>query len=156
MDGNGWALFGAALAVIGGGIGSAIGITIASKVAAGVLAEDPEKFGKLLVLIVLPGTQGIYGFATAILVGFFFGFLNPGAHTALTFSKGMAVFQATIPVALVGFGSAIYQGITSAAGISLVAKKPEQAGKAFILPALVETYAVFALVATILLLNALR
>lgn len=156
MNGNAWALIGAALAAIGGGVGSAVGITYASKIGTGVLSEDPEKFGRLLVLIVLPGTQGIYGFATAILVGAFFGFLTPGAQTNLAVGKGFAIFLATLPIAVVGFVSAIYQGLTSAAAISFVAKKPEEAGKAFVLPALVETYAVLALVATILLLNALR
>ena len=156
MDGNAWALFGAALAVIGGGIGSAVGITLASKVATGVLAEDPEKFGRLLVLTVLPGTQGIYGFATAILVGAFFGFLTPGEATQLPTAQGLAIFFATLPVAIVGLFSGIYQGITAAGGVSLVAKRPEEAGKAFVLPALVETYSVFALVSTILILNAIR
>lgn len=156
MDGNAWALMGAALAVIGGGIGSSIGITYAARTASGVLSEDPDKFGRLLVLAVLPGTQGIYGFATAILVGAFFGFLTPGANTNLPVAKGMAVFMATLPISATTLISGVYQGLTSASGVLLVAKKPEEAGKAFVLPALVETYAVFALVATILLLNTLR
>lgn len=156
MTGSTWALLGASLAVIGGGIGSAIGITYASRVASGVLSEDPEKFGRLLVLVVLPGTQGIYGFATAILVGAFFGFLTPGAQITISVAQGVNIFLATLPITVVGLGSGIYQGLTAAAGVTLVAKKPEEAGKAFVLPALVETYAVFALVVTILLLNALR
>lgn len=156
MTGNAWALLGAGLAAIGGGVGSAIGITIAAKLASGVLSEDPEKFGRLLVLVVLPGTQGIYGFATAILVGAFFGFLTPGAVVNLSAAKGFSIFLAAMPVAVVGLISAIYQGLTAASGVTFVAKKPEEAGKAFVLPALVETYAVLALVATILLLNALR
>ncbi len=156
MTGDNWALLGAALAVFLSGTGSAWGITIAAKVAAGILAEDPDKFGRLLVLIVLPGTQGIYGFATATLIGAFFGFLTPGAHVDLPVTKGIAIFFAAMPVAFVGLISAVYQGITSAAAASFIAKKPSELGKALILPALVETYAVLAFVATILLLNGLR
>jgi V/A-type H+-transporting ATPase subunit K len=49
--------------------------------------------------------------------------------------------------------SAKYQGETSASAINLVAKKEEQFGRAIILPALVETYAVFGLLVSILMLN---
>ncbi len=155
MVGTIWAITGAALAIIGGGIGSSIGITYAARTASGVLSEDPEKFGRLLVLAVLPGTQGIYGFITAILVGVFFGLLG-GTAPDISAAKGIAIFVATLPVAVTTLVSGIYQGLTAASGVLLVAKKPEEAGKAFVLPALVETYAIFALVATILFLSALR
>jgi len=62
QNGVGWAVFGAMLSVMFGCIGSAIGIRIACSQAAGVLSEKPELFGKLLVLMALPGTQGFYGF----------------------------------------------------------------------------------------------
>jgi V/A-type H+/Na+-transporting ATPase subunit K len=74
MTGLEWAYFGAAAAAIGGGIGSAIGITSISNTATGIVAEDSEKFGKVLPLAAMPGTQGIYGFITALLVFIFFGF----------------------------------------------------------------------------------
>ena len=61
------AYVGAALCAILAGIGSALGVMMAGKAAAGVASEKPELFGKLLVLQALPGTQGIYGFLTAIL-----------------------------------------------------------------------------------------
>ena len=56
-----FALTGAALAALLAGIGSAIGVGIAGEAAAGVITEDPNKFSKVLVLQLLPGTQGIYG-----------------------------------------------------------------------------------------------
>jgi len=46
--------------------------------------------------------------------------------------------------------SAIKQGEASAAGISLLARRPEAAGRAILFPAFVETYAVVSLLATIL------
>ena len=59
-------ILGAAVAAALAGAGSAVGTGIAGQAAAGVVSEDPEKFGSLLVLQALPGTQGIYG-----LVGLF-------------------------------------------------------------------------------------
>ena len=50
------ALFGAALATILAGIGSAKGVGMACEVGMGVLSEDPSKFGKMLfILSMLPG-----------------------------------------------------------------------------------------------------
>ena len=60
------ALLGAVLAALFAGIGSAIGVGIAGEAAAGVVTEDPSKFAKVLIMQLLPGTQGIYG----LLVGF--------------------------------------------------------------------------------------
>ena len=61
-----FALLGAALAVGLAGAGSARGVGVAGEAAAGVVAEDPGKFGKVMVLQLLPGTQGIYG----LIIGF--------------------------------------------------------------------------------------
>ena len=55
------ALIGAALATALAGAGSAWGVGIAGQAAAGVVAEDPDQFAKVLILQLLPGTQGIYG-----------------------------------------------------------------------------------------------
>ena len=61
------AMAGIALCVILCGIGSSIGLFKTGSAAAGVLGEDPKKFGKVLVLVLLPATQGIYGFIVAII-----------------------------------------------------------------------------------------
>lgn len=153
LTGYHWALLGAALAAILAGIGSAIGITISAKLSAGVLAEEPEKFGGLLVLTALPGTQGIYGFITAIMVVVLFGLLQ---KTGVPLIVGTRIFIATLPVTINCTVSAIYQGIVSAAGVKAVAKRGDTAGKAIVLPALVETYAVLSLIATIFLLLAVQ
>ena len=62
------AISGAAIAALFAGMGSAKGTSIAGQAAAGVVTEDPSKFGQLLVLQLLPGTQGLYGFIIALLV----------------------------------------------------------------------------------------
>ena len=60
------ALLGAVIAALAAGIGSSIGVGMTGEAAAGVVTEDPSKFSKVLVLQLLPGTQGIYG----LLIGF--------------------------------------------------------------------------------------
>ena len=73
MENNGGFILGAlgvALAVGMSGIGSAKGVGIAGEAAAGLLSEQPEKFGKALILQLLPGTQGLYGFVIGLLVFF--------------------------------------------------------------------------------------
>ncbi|MDH4139397.1 MAG: V-type ATP synthase subunit K [Coriobacteriia bacterium] len=150
MTGVEWAFFGAALAAIGGGIGSAIGITSISNAATGIISEDSEKFGKLLPLAAMPGTQGIYGFITALLVFIFFGFF--GGVPELTATEGLRVFFSCLPVAFLCMVSGIYQGATAVGASGMVAKRDEDAGKSLIFPALVETYAVLSLIVTVLML----
>ncbi|MCP4399576.1 MAG: V-type ATP synthase subunit K [bacterium] len=149
------AILGAALAVGLAGTGSALGIGIAGQAAAGVVAEDPEKFGKVLLLQALPGTQGIYGFLAGFLVMSKIGMLA-GNVIAIDVSAGLQIFAACLPIALAGLSSGIYQGKVSAAGIFLTAKRPEESGKGLILSAMVETYAVLGLLATFLLLNGIQ
>lgn len=154
MQGVHWAVLGAAAAAVGGGSGSAVGITYAAEVAGGVLAEDPDKFAGMLALCALPGTQGIYGFITAILVMVFFDLLS-GKGADLAAVNGLYVFFACLPVAFSCAVSAVYQGKTSAAAAGMVARRGET-GKALIFPALVETYAVLSLITTILFLVSIR
>lgn len=144
-----YALLGAAVAVFLAGAGSAIGVGIAGQAASGVVSEDPSKFAKVLIMQLLPGTQGIYG----LLVGFItlskIGLLG-GGMLDLTPQQGLLVLAACLPIGIVGLISGKYQGMTSTAAIGIVAKKPEQFGKAMLFPAMVETYAILALLISIL------
>ncbi|HSK48514.1 MAG TPA: permease [Coriobacteriia bacterium] len=152
ISGTAWALFGGGTAAILGGIGSAIGITAASNVVSGVLSEDDTKFGQLLPIAAMPGTQGIYGFIAAVLVVVFFDVL--GGNVGLDGMAGFQIVLACQPVAWLCLFSAIYQGRTgaSAAGIVAAGKK----APALVFPALVETYAILALIVTILMLLGLQ
>ena len=146
-----FAIFGGAVAVALGGIGSAVGVGIAGEMAAGVIAEDPEKFGKTLLSQALPGTQGIYGFLAGFWVMLKVNLL--GNVIAISSATGWQIFMACLPVAIAALVSGIFQGKVSAAGIAMVARKPDEAGKGLILSAMVETYAVLGLLTTILLIN---
>ena len=142
-------ILGAALAALLSGIGSSIGVGIAGRAAAGVVTEDPEKFSKVLILQLLPGTQGIYGLLIAFIALSNIGVLG-GSVRQLTMGEGLSFLMACLPMAFVGLMSAVMQGKTSVASIGIVAKKPEEFGKAMILPAMVETYAILALLVSIL------
>ena len=154
IDGNSLAILGAAIAALAG-IGSAMGVGIAGQAASGVVAEDPKKFGKTIILQALPGTQGIYGLLVAVLAMQKSGLLGAGG-AAITVWQGLGICFACLPIAISGFYSAIWQGKSSAASILMIAKRPEQIGKAVILPAMCETYAVFGLLISILLLNGIK
>jgi V/A-type H+-transporting ATPase subunit K len=147
--GHGFCYAGAGLAFGLACSGSAWGIAIAARQAAGVLREKPELFGRMLVMIALPGTQGFYGFIAAILMMTQTGLFG-GGPLKVSLGTGLALFFVGIGDGLAQFISAIHQGNASAAGISLLARRPEAAGKAILFPAFVETYAVVALLATIL------
>ena len=142
------ALVGAVLAAAMAGIGSAIGVGVAGKAAAGVTSEDPDKFSKCLVLQLLPGTQGIYGLLVAFLV--FVKIDLFGDMARLSVSGGLGIFAACLPMAIVGLVSALYQSKVACSGIALVAKRSEESGKAIILTVMVETYAVLALLVSLL------
>jgi V/A-type H+-transporting ATPase subunit K len=151
VPGLAWALLGAASAAIGGGTGSAIGIATISNTATGIITEDGEKFGKLLPLTAMPGTQGVYGLITGFLVFILFGFFE--GDVQLTGVQGFGVFLACLPVAVLCFTTAIFQGATAVGAAGMVARRDEDAGKALIFPALVETYAVFSLVISVIMLT---
>ncbi|AIY82825.1 V-type sodium ATPase subunit K [Clostridium baratii str. Sullivan] len=149
IQNNGGFIFGAlgiALAVGLSGIGSAKGVGLVGESAAGLMTEQPEKFGKALVLELLPGTQGLYGFVIGFLV------LNQlSAQTTL--AQGLYLLFACLPIAIAGLWSGIAQGKAAAAGIQILAKKPEQTTKGIIFAAMVETYALLGFVISFLLVN---
>lgn len=153
--GTGLALLGAALAVGLSGTGSSIGVGMAGQAAAGVVSEEPDKFMKCLILQLLPATQGIYGFIVGFLalikLNAFNGFvMDSGAFISV--SGGLGIMFACLPMAIGGLFSAIHQGKVAVAGIALVAKRPEESTKGVLMTAMVETYALLALLISILAL----
>lgn len=148
------AFLGSAVAAGLAGCGSAMGVGIAGMAAGGVITEDPDKFGKTLLLQALPGTQGIYGLLIGFLIWTKIGVF--GTIAPVTIEQGLMLFLAGLPIGLVGLISGIYQGKASASSCGIIAKRPEEFGKAMIYPAMVETYAVLALLASFLMLNGIK
>ncbi|MGX8728043.1 MAG: V-type ATP synthase subunit K [Lachnospiraceae bacterium] len=143
-----FALIGAVLSTALAGIGSAWGVGVAGQAAAGVVSEDPDQFAKVLILQLLPGTQGIYGLLVTFITLSNIGIL--GGTPITDTNTGLMYLFACLPIAIVGLVSAFHQGKTSVASIGIVAKKPDQFGKAMLFPAMVETYAILALLISIL------
>jgi len=147
-----FAVFGAALAALLPGIGSSIGIAISSRAASGVLSEAPERYGQLFIMVVLPGTQGFYGFLAAFLTMLNLNFFG-GQIPHVTVAQGLQILGSCLPVALAGCISAVYQGKACATGALLTAKRPELAFKAGVVYAvMIEIYAILGLLATIFML----
>ena len=139
-----YALLGAAVAVFLSGAGSALGVGIAGQAASGVVSEDPSKFAKVLILQLLPGTQGLYGLIIGFVTLSKIGLLGGGA-AEISVTTGLLILAACLPIGIVGLISGRSQGKTAAASIGIIAKKPDQFGKAMLFPAMVETYAILAL-----------
>ena len=116
------ALLGAGLAAALCAIGSAKGTGMTGEAGAGLLCEDPAKFGKVLILQVIPGTQGLQ------------------------------YFVACLPMALGGMISAFAQGRVACASINLLAKKPDHWSKGMVLCVTVEFYAILSLLASMLMI----
>lgn len=153
-------IMGLALTALLCGVGSGLGLRATGKASAGVLAEDPSKFSKVIVLSLLPATQGIYGFVIAILgAGYLPTAANLGditASAAQITAQGWGVFWACVPMMLGGAVSAYLQGKTAASTIIAVGKKGEIASKSLIFPAMIEFYALLGLVVSILMFQNLN
>ena len=150
FNGSSVAILGASLAVLLACIGSAKGVGIAGEAGAGLLTEDPSKFSSILIFQILPGTQGLYGFV----IWFFAFFVNLGGSIdpAMGLAQGFTIAFACLPVGLVGLMSAIAQGRVAAAGINVIAKRPEAQGNAILMTIMVEFYAIIGFLASLLLL----
>lgn len=144
-----FALLGTAFAALFAGIGSAIGVGKAGQAAAGVVTENPDRFGNCLVLQLLPGSQGIYG----LIISFFI-LMNCGVlgGSAPDLSQGLFLFAASLPVAFGGLMSAIHQGKVAVAGINMLAKRPDGFGNALMFTLMVEIYALFAFLLSLMMI----
>jgi hypothetical protein len=139
-------ILGAALAVLLAGIGSARGVQMAGEAAAGLVIDEPEKFGKAMVLQLLPGTQGLYGFVIGLFIMF-------KLRVDMSLVEGLYYVMVSLPVGIVGLKSAYYQARVAVAGINILAKNEEHQTKGIILAVMVETYAILAFAMSFLLLS---
>lgn len=154
MDLN-WGMFlayaGIAVAVLFSGYGSAKGVGLSGQAASGVVTEDPSKFGKTIILVALPGTQGIYGFVIGMLM-----YIKISALTQITVLTGLQYLMAGFPVGIVGWLSGIWQGNVVVSGLGILAKRPEESTKGIIYAGMVETYAILAFVISFFLVNNIK
>jgi len=106
----------------------------------------------MFIMVVLPGTQGFYGFLAAFLVMLNLNFFG-GAVPEISTTIGWQTLFACLPIAFAGLVSAIFQGRVCSGGILMAAKRPEMAFKAGVVYAvMVEVYAVLGLLVTMFML----
>ena len=140
------AMLGVALCVLLCGVGSCIGLFKTSSAAAGVLGEDPNKFGKVMVLVLLPATQGIYGFIIGIMA-------SGSLDVAMTVNAGWSIFGAVLPMTVSGIVSAYFQGRSAVNCIYAVGKQESLSGKLIVYPGMIEFYAILGLIISIMLVG---
>ena len=144
-------MLGAGLAVCLAGAGSARGTCIAGEAGTGLLSEDPSKFGKVMILQVIPGTQGLYGLVVGFMCLLRMGLLD-GSYVDMTLIEGLRYLMACLPIAIGGGVSAVAQGRVAAGSINLLAKKPEDWSKGMVLCITVEFYAILSLLISLIML----
>ena len=144
-------LLGAAFAVGLACSGSAYGVGRVGEVGAGVLTEDPGKFSQVLILQILPGTQGLYGLAIWALAMVRLNMFT-GPMPTLNIEQGIMFFASCLPIAVGGWLSAIAQGKCAAAGTAMCSKRPDQLSKGILMAIMVEFYAILCFLASILML----
>ena len=137
-------IIGIAVSILLSGIGSARGASMIGKAAAALISEQPEKFGQSLVLQMMSASQGLYGFIVGFLI-----FMK--IDDSLTFTIGLRNIGAGLLMGLTGYLTAIQQSITATAGMQILAKKPEHSTKGVLYSAMIETYAIFAFVISVLI-----
>ncbi len=117
----GIAYAGAAMALLGGLVGSSIGIGKAGSAGTAALAEDPKQFRNVFILVSLPMTQTFYGLIVLIQ---FISYINGLAE--ITMAKALAIFGLGIAAGAAEWASAWFQGVICASGI---AELPRTKGK---------------------------
>ena len=146
-----FALVGASLVATLSGLGTAWGVSIPGRAANGLLSEEPEKFGSSLIYVALPGTSGIYGFISGVVVLIILGVFGEGMKNP-SIEQGLAILGICLCQAAVQWAASVFQGKVCATGIAIVARHPQDAMKGVVNAVMVETYAVLGLLITILLL----
>lgn len=141
-----FAVLGMALVVIIPASASGKGVGMVGEKATGLLINEPEKFGKSLILQLMPASQGLYGFVIAIMC-------LSRLNTSMPLQEGLFIMIACLPMAIVGWPTALAQARVATAGITLLAKNEDQSTKNIIYAVMVETYALLAFVSSLIILN---
>jgi V/A-type H+/Na+-transporting ATPase subunit K len=146
-----YALVGVGLAVGFGAIGSAYGSGTAAKVGASLLSKEPEKFAQILVLSALPSTQALFGLLFGFIIMIQSGLLGGEPAVEMTDLTGLAYLASSIPVSIACLFSGVMQGQVAASAVSIVAHKPENLTQGIALASIIESFAIFGLVISLLI-----
>ena len=144
-------LIGLAISVGFGAIGSSIGVALVANIGAGLLSKEPQKFPQVLALAALPSTQSLYGLLFGFIILIKTGLLG-GAAIEFDTNTGWAILLSAVPVGVACLVSGITQGQVAANGLKILAEKPQNLSQAIVLAALIESFAVFGLVISLLII----
>jgi len=150
-----FAFLGAAIATFVACIGSIMGVSMTGQAGAGLLTEKPELAGKVITLMVLPGSQGLYGMVISLLFIFSYGPVISGEVT-ISLSQGIALLAASLPVAFTCVTSGPYQAKVCSAGMHMIAKDDRMTGRVITMAALVETYALLGFLISFFMFNSFK
>ena len=113
-----FALFGLAISVGFGAIGSALGVGSVASIGAGLLAKEPQKFPQVLALAALPSTQALYGLLYGFIILTRIGLLG-GTAQVFNDATGLAILASSIPVGIACLISGAAQGKAAASGMKI-------------------------------------
>jgi V/A-type H+-transporting ATPase subunit K len=124
-------------------IGSSIGCYIAGAASHAVMSRIEEGHGKFIAMSAAPSSQSIYGFILMLLMSraILAGTLAPLSGVAIGLFAGSAIMV-----------SAICQGKVCASGIQASAKQPAIYGKCITSIGIIESFALFAFVFSLLII----
>lgn len=136
-------MVGPALALALSSIGSCIGCGLAGMASHAVMSRVEEGHGKFIAMSVMPSSQSIYGFILMLLMSrnILAGSLPPLSAIGIGAAAGVAFMF-----------SAIYQGMCAATGIQASAKQPAIYGKCFVALGVIESFALFTFVFSLLII----
>jgi V/A-type H+-transporting ATPase subunit K len=123
--------------------GSTIGCWISGEACHAAMSRTEEGHGKFIGMSAAPSSQIIYGFILMLLMSRAInaGTLSPYSGIAIGTFAGTAIML-----------SAIFQGRVCATGIQASVKRPEIFGKCFAAIGMIESFALFALVFSLLIM----
>lgn len=136
-------MIGPALAMALSAVGSSIGCGIAGMASHAVMSRVEEGHGKFIGMAAMPSSQSIYGFILMLLMAGAIkeGSLSGNSAIGIGLASGTAIMM-----------SAIFQGKAAATGIQASAKQPAIYGKCFAALGIIESFALFALVFTLMII----
>jgi V/A-type H+-transporting ATPase subunit K len=146
IGGNPFAIIGAVLAASLAGTGSSIGVSLVQQASCGIIAEQPEKYNKTLVLQLIPASQALYGFV----VGFLVLTKIVLADASYSLNNGLMVMGGCLAIGISGLFSGIAQGKVCTAGAIMVGRRDELSGRALTMAVVTELFALFGLIISIL------
>ncbi len=145
------AYIGVAICVGLGAIGSAIGSSLVASVGASLVSKEPNKFPQVLILSALPSSQALYGLLYGIIIMLRTGLLAGELVDGMTTEIALQFLFSAFPVGIAGLASGWGQGKVGASAVKIVAENPNNLNQGIVLAALIESFAIFGLIASILI-----